>query len=68
MNGPYVFANSCSSKLGSYTPTEIGDRSAISFDDYISERWVPGPCERHSCRRFTSQRAEKGFKIAGFLK
>ena len=35
---PSMFANLCPLKLGSYLPQNLGDRGAISFYDYISER------------------------------
>ena len=36
-----VFANCCSSKLGSYLPMELRVRSSIFVDDYFSSGWFP---------------------------
>lgn len=41
---PSVFANWLLSKLGSYLPLMVkGAEGAVSFCDYISKGWLPGP-------------------------
>lgn len=74
---PSVFVNWHSAKLDSYTPTEAGIQELQFFADYIAERWLSSPRERHSpvANSFKTLEAglhfngaEKEFKIASFLK
>ena len=43
-----LFDNWHFSKLGSYLPIETGNKDLISFYDYISQSWPPGPWGKHS--------------------